>query len=163
MRAVGLIALVGAGVVIYSLFFTGREGAETDAAQPVVPPEQNIFARPPARPGAPRPWEAGIDVATYCTANAVNRNLFTAIPLVSWGGVGPDVSLTLYHNSASVDSGCDLTRGLGADLGPGWTISYGGLVIDLAGEDCGARLGEPTLAVPQIRVVACDGTSGPLH
>ena len=77
---------------------------------------------------------------------------------MSWGGVGPDVSLTLYHNSASVDSNCDLTAGLGADLGPGWTISYGGLVIDLAGEDCGPKLGEPTLAVPQIRVVACDGT-----
>ncbi|UCE60181.1 MAG: hypothetical protein JSU63_00230, partial [Phycisphaerales bacterium] len=87
--------------------------------------------RPPAQPGYPRPWEASIPVSTYGVANAINRNLLTVIPIVEWSGVGPDLSFTLYHNSATVDSEYDLGTGLDFDLGPGWSTSYSAQVIDL--------------------------------
>lgn len=54
----------------------------------------------PLEPGAPRPWERGIDVGTYTNANLVSGNLQTVIPLASWSGLGPPMVFNLYHNSA---------------------------------------------------------------
>ncbi|MCH7908218.1 MAG: RHS repeat protein [Candidatus Hydrogenedentes bacterium] len=56
--------------------------------------------------------------------NTLNRNVHTVIPIVSWTGAGPPMSMNLYHNSATVDWLVDLTRGMGFDLGPGWTTSF---------------------------------------
>ncbi|MCH9003642.1 MAG: RHS repeat protein [Planctomycetes bacterium] len=79
---------------------------------------------PDAQPGAPRPWESSTAISTYSVVNMLNRNVHTVIPIVSWTGIGPPMSMNLYHNSATVDSVIDLTRGMGFDLGPGWTTSF---------------------------------------
>ena len=31
-------------------------------------------------------------------------NLLTAVPIVGWSGLGPDMNMVLYHNSASTNS-----------------------------------------------------------
>ena len=80
---------------------------------------------PAATPGYARRYETQINVSTYSAANAVTRNLMTVIPLVSWSGVGPDVSLSLYHNSGAIDSPLDLVGPGNLPLGPGWSLSYG--------------------------------------
>ncbi|MHC4697710.1 MAG: RHS repeat domain-containing protein, partial [Planctomycetota bacterium] len=107
----------------------GRDLGDAALRRSIGPdaPEPPWICRPPAQPGPPRPWEAGIDVSTYCVANAVNRNLFTAIPIVSWSGVGPDMSVTLYHNSAAVDPYDS------SGLGPGWSVSYSARLVNLGG------------------------------
>jgi hypothetical protein len=42
----------------------------------------------PLSPGPARPWEADVQVSTYSRVNTLNGNLFTEIPLFSWGGIG---------------------------------------------------------------------------
>jgi len=111
----GGCALVGAGVLLH-------------VAQ--VPPP--VFASPlpiPCQvplpqPGPARPWEAEVQVSTYSWVNTRHGNLFTAIPIVSWSGIGPDMNMMLYHNSANVISGYSVADVVGFDLGPGWSISY---------------------------------------
>ena len=76
------------------------------------PPTSRIWTCPLPEPGFPRPWEVGIGVSTYSTANTANGNLITAIPIIGWSGVGPDIEMVLYHNSANVNSDFDLTRGM---------------------------------------------------
>ncbi len=85
----------------------------------------NIDCSNLAQPGAPRQWESAIPVSTYCTANAINRNLHCEVPIIGWNGVGPDVAISLYHNSASVSSPYSLTN----DLGAGWKASYSAQVF----------------------------------
>ncbi len=89
----------------------------------------NPCAVPLPQPGYPRAWEAGLQAGTYTMANTRHGNLLTVIPLVGWGGVGPDLSFGLFHNSANVDSTLNLTRGMGFDLGDGWTTSYSAHLI----------------------------------
>jgi RHS repeat-associated protein len=98
-------------------------------------------------PGAPRPWERDLDVATYSSVNTRHGNLFTMIPVVGWSGRGPDLSIALYHNSANVDSTLNLTRGMGFNLGPGWTTTFSDQIIF-------DPPGSPTTA----RVIPEDGT-----
>jgi len=38
--------------------------------------------------------------------------------------------MNLYHNSATVDATYDTTRGMGFNLGPGWTTSYSSHILD---------------------------------
>ena len=127
-RGVVLAAFCAFLVVIGGVFHAARDAGAADSKL-IGPlgPEPPWICRPPAQPGAPRPWEAPIQVSTYSVANAVNRNLFTAIPIVSWQGVGPDVNITLYHNSANVGSGID------HGLGEGWSISYDASLKNLGG------------------------------
>ncbi len=80
-------------------------------------------------PGAARPWEASIDVATYSSVNVRNGNLLTVVPVVGWSGVGPDVSFAFVHNSAHVDSGVDLDHTTGFNLGEGWQSTYSARLI----------------------------------
>jgi len=47
------------------------------------PPPTDPFFVADAQPGAPRPWERGIQVGPYSTVNVLNRNLYTVIPIVS--------------------------------------------------------------------------------
>ncbi len=68
-------------------------------------------------------------VATYSTANVRNGNLLTAVPVVSWSGVGPDMNFALVHNSAHVTSGVNLSHTNGFNLGPGWQTSYSARLI----------------------------------
>jgi RHS repeat-associated protein len=86
-------------------------------------------------PGPARPWEVDIPVSTYSRVNTRNGNLFTAIPIVSWSGVGPDMNMMLYHNSANVGvtdtyaTATGLTVGKRpctppCNTGSGWSISY---------------------------------------
>jgi hypothetical protein len=97
------------------------------------------------QPGFPRSWESSISVSTYSIANARNGNLLTVIPIIGWSGRGLPLGMALYHNSANVDSTLNLTRGMGFDLGDGWTTSYSDqLIID----------------TNQITVIAEDGTRG---
>ena len=113
-RGVVLVALCAFLVVIGGVFHAARDAwaADSELIGPLGP-QPSWIDRPPARPVAPRPWEAAIRVSTYSVANTVNKNLFTAIPIVSWQGLGPDVDITLYHNSANVGSGdrCGLGEG----------------------------------------------------
>ncbi len=82
------------------------------------------------RPGPARPWEADIAVSTYSRVNTHHGNLFTAIPIVGWSGIGPDMNMMLFHNSANVSDqelerlGYSIADVVGFDLGPGWSISY---------------------------------------
>jgi hypothetical protein len=80
-------------------------------------------------PGPGRPWEGELAVATFSSVNLRHGNVFTEIPIVGWSGRGPSLSISLYHNSANVDSTLPLTRSIGFDLGPGWTISYSAQIL----------------------------------
>ncbi len=77
---------------------------------------------PVAGPG--KPWEAQVSVSTYSSVNTHNGNLLTAIPIVSWSGLGPEMNVMLYHNSANASSGYSIANVVGFNLGPGWSISY---------------------------------------
>ncbi|MCH8147932.1 MAG: RHS repeat protein [Planctomycetes bacterium] len=90
---------------------------------------------PDAQPGAPRPWEVGLTVSPYSTVNVLNRNVLTVMPIVGWTGVGPDMQMNLYHNSATVDATFDTTRGMGFDLGPGWTTSFSAHLFEVGTDD----------------------------
>ncbi len=79
---------------------------------------------PPPQPGPARSWEVGIDASTYSEVNTHHGNLFTAIPVVSWSGIGPDMNMVLYHNSAAVAEDNHFDDAVGFNLGPGWSISY---------------------------------------
>ena len=97
-------------------------------------PTQRVFGVPACVmvgpiSGPARPWEADVAVSTYSTVNARHGNLFTSIPIVSWSGVGPDMDMRLYHNSALVNTTFDLTTNVGFNLGPGWTIAYSDQLI----------------------------------
>ena len=105
---------------LFMLFASGPVLGQFMPMGPVFPDP----CMPPALPGAARPWEASIDVSTYSSVNAVNRNVFTAIPIVSWSGLGPDIEFTLYHNSGAVGSTAS-PGATGFDLGPGWSASFG--------------------------------------
>ncbi len=88
---------------------------------------------PLPKPGPARPWESQIQVSTYSAANTAHRNLFTAIPIVSWSGTGPDMNMMLYHNAANVGKPVSWTDNTGINLGPGWTIAYSDqLILDLS-------------------------------
>jgi len=78
----------------------------------------------PPEPGPARSWEASIRVSTYSSVNTRNRNLFTVIPILGFGGIGPDMNLALYHNSANTTTSLDLINNVGFTLGTGWTVSY---------------------------------------
>lgn len=87
-------------------------------------PTQRVFGVPfcvmvGPIPGPARSWEADVPVSTYSAVNARHGNLFTSIPIVSWSGVGPDMDMRLYHNSALVNTTFDLTTNVGFNLGPG--------------------------------------------
>ncbi|MCH9035188.1 MAG: RHS repeat protein, partial [Planctomycetes bacterium] len=77
----------------------------------------------------------GLPVSPYSTVNALNRNVLTVIPIVGWTGVGPDMEMNLYHNSATVDATFDATRGMGFDLGPGWTTSFSAHLFEVGSND----------------------------
>ena len=47
---------------------------------PWVPPDP-LDCFPSVQPGAPRRWEASIQISTYSVANLLNRNVLTTIPL----------------------------------------------------------------------------------
>ena len=100
---------------------TGPEEEDPTGGGPPNPGGTDI---PDAQPGAPRPWEMGLRVSPYSTVNLLNRNVLTVLPIVSWTGIGPAMEMHLYHNSATVDASFDTTRGMGFDLGPGWTTSF---------------------------------------
>jgi len=73
--------------------------------------------------GAPRPWEASVQVSPYSSVNTRHGNLFTVIPVASWPRLGPDMNFNLYHNSAYGESG-PWNNNLGFSLGAGWSVSY---------------------------------------
>lgn len=73
----------------------------TASALPLPPPDNGLGDEmADLVAGAPRSWEQGIDVAPYSTVNALNGNMITSIPLLGWGGKGPDLDFNIYHNSA---------------------------------------------------------------
>ncbi|MCP4591122.1 MAG: RHS repeat protein, partial [bacterium] len=90
-------------------------------------PGGNLSKTRKALPGSPRAWEAGMGVGTATSVNLRNGNLLTAIPLLGWSGRGPSLTVGLYHNSAGINE--DNSTGPGFDMGPGWTISYGGFIM----------------------------------
>lgn len=81
--------------------------------------------------GSPYPWEEGLRVSTYSVANLFNGNLLTAIPLLDpIQSVGPDLHFSIFHNSAPGASGIAVPSGAGFSIGEGWSVSYGGCIID---------------------------------
>ena len=130
-----ILAVAGALALVGALMYTAAGDpivvppGDPEAMGPVDPPVENPICRPLAQAGPPRPWEAGIPVATYCTANALNRNLFTAIPLFHWSGVGPDMVMNLYHNSARIGPHIAPTPPMLANIGPGWSMSFSTRVV----------------------------------
>ena len=99
--------------------FDGPSDCTPDECAGAVTPE----------PGFARPQEAAVKVSTYSWVNTRHRNVITAIPIIGWSGLGPDMDMAIYHNSALVDAtppGCaSIHAGTGVDLGPGWTMAYG--------------------------------------
>jgi RHS repeat-associated protein len=85
--------------------------------------------------GAPFPWEAGLQVSTYSSVNLFNGNLLTRITLTSWTGIGPDIDLALYHSSGAVEPTIYVPPGAGYNLGPGWSLSYSGQIIDQSSQN----------------------------
>ncbi len=113
------VIVAGAGVVVgltIFLFLSAPPRPALAVPDPCYPPSP--------QPGAARPWEVGIDVSTYSEVNTRNGNLFTAIPVVSWSGIGPDMSMSLYHNSAAVADDHHFYNAVGFSLGEGWSMSY---------------------------------------
>ncbi|MBI5864754.1 MAG: hypothetical protein HZB38_09640, partial [Planctomycetes bacterium] len=81
--------------------------------------------------GPPYPWEAGVMVSPYSTANLFNGNVLTAIQLVEpLESVGVPFRLTLYHNSAGASGSLTPPQGALFPIGSGWNITFGGCVID---------------------------------
>jgi YD repeat-containing protein len=104
-------------------------GTEGDAALGSPGPLASPCATATPQPGAARPWESQIQVATYSSVNTLHGNVFTVIPIIGWFGRGPSMNMALYHNSANVDSALNLTEGMGFSLGEGWSTSYSDLLI----------------------------------
>ena len=92
-------------------------------------PALAAYDPPPLKPGAPLPWHGGVQVSTYSNVNTFNGNMFTAIPVVSWSGRGPDMNFALFHNSANWDHTPADTKNVGFFLGAGWTTSYSDRLI----------------------------------
>ena len=113
------VIVLGAGTLagLAVFLFTSTRGKEAFAVPETCTP-------PLPEPGPARPWEAQVSVSTYSSVNTRNGNVFTAIPIVSWSGIGPDMNMMLYHNSANATSGYSIADVVGFDLGPGWSLSY---------------------------------------
>jgi YD repeat-containing protein len=79
--------------------------------------------------GLPRPWEAGVSVSPWSVVNLYNGNILTELTLAEFGAAGPAVRFTLFHNGAS-GAGSPMASPNGYTLGPGWSTSYGGAIID---------------------------------
>lgn len=79
--------------------------------------------------GLPRPWECGLEATPYNVVNLYNGNLLTEIGLIELGTMGPLVRITLFHNSAAAE-GEPIESPAGFSLGAGWSLRYGGAVID---------------------------------
>lgn len=111
-------------------------------------PPWGVCAYPIAlEPGPARPWQGSVSVSTYSSVSTATGNVFTAIPIVGWSGVGPDMSMMLYHNSANAVSGYSIADVVGFDLGPGWSISYSDHLRFYVGPNG-----------PTVKVVHADGT-----
>jgi RHS repeat-associated protein len=93
--------------------------------------------------GPPRAWEGSMPAGPFSSLSAWSGNLFTAVPIVGWGGRGPALGVGLFHNSASVDE--YITCGYGVEISPGWSISYSGRI-------------DATTHAPHVLVIEDDGT-----
>lgn len=51
--------------------------------------------------GPARRWGAGLPVTPFSEIDMRTGRVVTALPVVSWSGRGPSISLTLYHNMSS--------------------------------------------------------------
>ena len=132
-------------LVVGTLTYVGlRFDPAPSPADPPFPPAQCLLIVP--EPGPARPWEASLNVATYTSVNMRHGNAFTVVPIIGWSGRGPALVMNLYHSSAAVDSALDLTRGMGFDLGAGWSCSYSDQLI---------ITGDPTPT--EVRVIADNG------
>jgi len=85
---------------------------------------------PAIRPGrgGSGSWQAGLDITRWSTVTLTYGNCFTSVRLAGWGGTGPDMDLTFYHNSLSTVSGLSIPPASGINLGNGWTHAYGGQI-----------------------------------
>ncbi len=90
------------------------------------------------------PWEMGIPVSPYSMVNLYNGNLLTTIPIAAWKCEGPAVNVSLHHNSST--QGIAAPPGAGFSFGTGWSISYGGRIID-----------QTTANPPKVHLVEDDG------
>ena len=68
-------------------------------------------------PGMPFPWQAGDASVPFSQVNLANGNLFTAIPIVAWGGLAGGIQFSLYHNV--IDGPTDMNT-----MPAGWSHSY---------------------------------------
>ena len=133
LASCGLVLAIGISLLALagrSWEATSGDGGDAGGGAPLVLTLDRSAAEP-APPGTPRQWQGALQVGTYSTVNLRSGNLLTAVPLVAWSGKGPPISMDLYHNSLTDlgTSGLDLTRGMGFDLGDGWSTSYSGQVI----------------------------------
>ena len=61
-----------------------------------------VFAQVGDAPlGGPRRWEAAMQVGPYGTLNVQTGRVLTTLDVVGWGGKGPAISFSLYHNMTS--------------------------------------------------------------
>jgi len=127
-RSAVIVVAVGTAIVAGAFIFFPKQ----QTAQAILCTSCNAHV---PEPGPARPWEVDIPVSTYSRVNTRNGNLFTAIPIVSWSGVGPDMNMMLYHNSANVGVTDTYATATGfsvgirpcappCNTGSGWSISY---------------------------------------
>lgn len=102
---------------------------------------------PAPQPGEPRYWEGSIDAGTYSSTNLYNGNLFSHIALENLEGQGPNLSIEVFHNSANVNASLPLTRGMGFNLGPGYSITGSAQLIL-----------EPNISPTKITAIYDDGS-----
>jgi len=116
-RSAVIVVAVGTAIVAGAFIFFPKQ----QTAQAILCTSCNAHV---PEPGPARPWEVDIPVSTYSRVNTRNGNLFTAIPIVSWSGRGPDMNMMLYHNSANVGVTDTYASATGFSVGDGWSISY---------------------------------------
>ncbi|RIK66806.1 MAG: hypothetical protein DCC65_08750, partial [Planctomycetota bacterium] len=67
----------------------------------LLAPTGRILAQPQSGHGLPQRWVAGMAVSPYQTVHLRTGRVITTLPVVGWGGRGPGVSFSLYHNMTS--------------------------------------------------------------
>lgn len=86
--------------------------------------------------GVPFSWEAGIQVSPYSVANVFNGNLLTTIVMIEpLEMVGIPFRLVLSHNSAGGVGTLVPPQGALYPIGDGWTITFGGCLIDQSSQN----------------------------
>jgi YD repeat-containing protein len=86
---------LGRGALLISILAMSLLTAPVSRAESPYPLNPNN-----APMGAARRWHAALPAGTYSQVDLATGRMLTTIPIVGWGGRGPDIGFALYHNMA---------------------------------------------------------------